>query len=725
MLLKNDIIEYVDDPHRRLRVLWVDQSGAHYACLDLSDDKSRPELTSTAEILEDLASGRAVIADKPPRVLRVPESIPELHQKKRDLSWEMIKDIVLNEPDVYIRLRRAKMITAAEEAYAVSRPTLVKFLDRYWRRGMTPNALLPDFENCGAKGKDRPLGDKKRGRPKKAGRPGLNITPAIRQLFAVAIQRYSKNKKLDLPDAYHKMLGDYFGEFVLDSKTRRRMFKPLPEFIETGYPTFDQFRYWVTKDLDMLDVRKRRMSRRVWELTERGLIGTSTAQTWGPGSRYQIDATIADVYLVSRLDPNKIIGRPVLYVVIDVFSRLVVGVYIGLEGPSWAGAMMALANTVAPKAQFCRQFGVEITEEEWPANHLPATLLGDRGEIEARLINTLQNTFNVFVENAAAYRADWKGIVETRFKLIPAKFKPYVMGYIEGDYRARGGTDYRLDATLNLDDFTEIVLGLIIYFNNHHALTKYDREPGMTADCVPSIPIDLWNWGIVNRSGLLRKFPENEVKFALMPTAEATVTHQGIRFQGLFYSSTVPLQQKWFERARRQGVWKVFISYDPRDADVIYLHTPEQKPGYDICKLTSRSRDSRNASLQEIGAQQDREQAASAERQMDQQNALIKVVADMEEVVNRAKARKTPITSSNAERVRGIRSNRAEEKLANRATEAGEFRLDGAKPEPSDDQNVGQVLPFTGRERIIQDDDDDYSGPSIADLKRLRESGDE
>ncbi len=50
----------------------------------------------------------------------------------------------------------------------------------------------------------------------------------------------------------------------------------------------------------------------------------------GPGSRYEIDATIADVYLLSA-DRQRVIGRPTLYVVVDVFSRMVAGFYIGLE----------------------------------------------------------------------------------------------------------------------------------------------------------------------------------------------------------------------------------------------------------------------------------------------------------------------------------------------------------------------------------------------------------
>jgi len=82
------------------------------------------------------------------------------------------------------------------------------------------------------------------------------------------------------------------------------------------------------------------------------VLGSSSTDAIGPGSVFQIDATVADVYLVSRFNRTHIIGRPVLYIVQDCFSKLIVGLYVGLEGPSWIGAAMALANTVGNKVSF-------------------------------------------------------------------------------------------------------------------------------------------------------------------------------------------------------------------------------------------------------------------------------------------------------------------------------------------------------------------------------------
>ena len=133
--------------------------------------------------------------------------------------------------------------------------------------------------------------------------------------------------------------------------------------------------------------------------------------------------------MVSEYNANWIIGRPVIYFVIDVFSfRMIVGLYVGLEGPSWYGAMMAIENTDRDKEQYCKSFGIEITREQWPSEHLPQMLLADRGEFEGYNSDRLTNAFNLHVENAAPYRADWKGIVEKYFDIFQKENKTLSTG---------------------------------------------------------------------------------------------------------------------------------------------------------------------------------------------------------------------------------------------------------------------------------------------------------
>jgi hypothetical protein len=49
---------------------------------------------------------------------------------------------------------------------------------------------------------------------------------------------------------------------------------------------------------------------------------------------YPIDAIVVDVQLVSHLDSKTIVGRPIIHVTVDGFSRLIVDTYITLDHQS-------------------------------------------------------------------------------------------------------------------------------------------------------------------------------------------------------------------------------------------------------------------------------------------------------------------------------------------------------------------------------------------------------
>ncbi|SBP86588.1 MULTISPECIES: Mu transposase C-terminal domain-containing protein [Thiomonas] len=713
MLLRNDLLEYGEPHARTIRLLWLHPTQPVGFVIDTKAHDATPELVQLQALQSDLQAGCSRLLTADPYLAIVEEaSLPEQRKIKRDRAWQIVADLICDEPEIYYPGHRAQKVAGCVAAGLATRATIYLYLRRYWQRGQTPNALLPDYANSGGKGKARSASssDIKRGRPRKLGElPGLNVDDGIRKIFRVAVARYyTTQTKFTLRGAYDQMIKDFFCERTIDPGTGRVTHAPNGAASASGFPSFGQFNYWLEQDHDRLDIKRERLRPRIYDKDLRGLIGTSTAEVWGPGARYQIDATIADVYLVSRIDRSKIIGRPVLYVVIDVFSRMIVGIYVGLEGPSWVGAMMALANTACDKQSFCKRSGHEIDSETWPCHHLPATLLGDRGEIEGRMIETLINNFNVTVESAAAYRADWKGIVEQRFRLIPAKFKPYVPGYIDVDYRARGGKDYRLDAVLDLDQFTRIVIACVLYYNNHHELKRYDKDRDLAADNIAAVPIDLWNWGIANRSGSLRQYPENLVRFSLLPVEEATVTLNGIRLRGIFYTCQKALEERWFDKARQRGNWKVKISCDPRNLDEIYLHDPEAPMQFQVCQLTERSRAHQQISVWELGQLQEAEKQISAKRQPRQQLAAADLAASIEGIVSDAvKLKGEPSTESAAKRTKNIRANRAVEKLVNRSAETFRFQ---AEPSSQNASKSADIIQFPNAVP------DDYSEPDITEI---------
>ena len=91
-------------------------------------------------------------------------------------------------------------------------------------------------------------------------------------------------------------------------------------------PTYRQFLYWYNVTYNYKDKVIKHIGERQYNLTARPTVGSATNKASGPGDVFEIDATIADIYLVSEIDRSRIIGRPVIYIVKDVYSRMVTGV---------------------------------------------------------------------------------------------------------------------------------------------------------------------------------------------------------------------------------------------------------------------------------------------------------------------------------------------------------------------------------------------------------------
>ena len=292
---------------------------------------------------------------------------------------------------------------------------------------------------------------------------------------------------------------------------------------------------------------------------------------------------------VSALDRSKIVGRPVIYVIIDVFSRLIIGVSVLLEGPSWYGAMLALDNVVEDKVAYCARHGITILSQiEWKGNALPERILADRGEFEGYSVESLINSFGIIVHNTAPYRADWKSIVERHFGIATEKFIKYSPGGVIKE-KERGDQDYRLDAIYTLHDFEALVIAHILNYNEAHELKYYRKDKFQIADEVQRFPNDLWDWGMENRTGHLQDYEREIVRLNLLPRKEVSVTEHGIHYSHqLYYTCETAEREGWFASARIHGSWKVSIAYHPNSTKHIYLPTNDGM-GVGICEMTSAS----------------------------------------------------------------------------------------------------------------------------------------
>ena len=138
----------------------------------------------------------------------------------------------------------------------------------------------------------------------------------------------------------------------------------------------------------------------------------------------------------------------------------------------------------------------------------------------------------------------------------------------------------------------------------------------MIADEVRPVPVELWEWGHTMRSGPQRRYPEKQVRLSLLPTDTASVTTQGVEFYGCRYSCPTAIEERWFDRARQKGRWRVSISYDPRFMDEIHIHDSKGDFGFLSCTMTDLSGAMRGKTPWEIDAlrQEDKGHKTAADR---------------------------------------------------------------------------------------------------------------
>lgn len=580
------------------RILFIESTDGIVITIDIFSPTANPQIRYYKDLIAAVDNGSIrILTVDPHAYMQVPEEqIPQKYRNKRDAHWELISEIFeLEGSKPYLSAFCGKVIARIEQRTGKARKDIYNYRRRYLQSGKIKNSLLPRYKKSNAPKKRRlgkSIGDTKLGKPsnksQKSGRKiGIRMTSEIEKKFSRGVKRFydKKNKRKSLKKAFQKILESYLNiGYELKDGILIPILPPAKEL-----PTFDQFCYWHKNYFyDAVQSTKNRFGKTAFNLRSRALLGDATSIAYGPGSVYQIDATIGDIYLVSSLDRTKIIGRPVIYVVIDVFSRLIVGISVLLEGPSWYGAMLALDNVVEDKVAYCAKYGITIQSSEWKGNALPERILADRGEFEGYNVDSLINSFGIIIQNTAPYRADWKSIVERHFGIATEKVIKYSPGGVI-KVRERGGKDYRLDAIYTLHEFESLVIAHILNYNEAHELKYYRKDKFQIADEVERFPNALWDWGMENRTGHLPNYQREIVRLNLLPRKEVLVTEHGIHFSHqLYYTCENAEREGWFDRARIRGSWKIPIAYHPNSTKHIYL-PKDSGMGIEVCELTSAS----------------------------------------------------------------------------------------------------------------------------------------
>ena len=326
-ITKNQLVMLEDTV---VRVLYIDKLSAITYVIEM-DAFKWPYLVPLEVVVRASQKYESINIEESAYIrLFLEESLTTSQLKKRENAWEVVNFIIshLNGVELYIHRYRAPVLKEAEQLFKVGNKTLKKYLLMYWKGAGTKNSLLPFYDKCGGKGQEKKAGSKKMGRPRiLVQEQGINIDENIKRIFKKSVNTYYYNeRKNSLKTTYELMIKEHFSSQIRDKSGKQVL------VLEQKLPTYEQFLYWYRKNKDIKKEVSTRGSCKEFYQKNRAIVGNSIQDSGlGPTNLYQIDSTIFDCYLVSMLNRNVIVGRPVLYTVMDVYSRVIVGINVTFE----------------------------------------------------------------------------------------------------------------------------------------------------------------------------------------------------------------------------------------------------------------------------------------------------------------------------------------------------------------------------------------------------------
>lgn len=548
------------------RVLYVDLAKNYLTAINMRKDGFYIERYNSAELLY------RVIEDRDVQLISGNYSIIASYHIDIDTENPIFirnKDIIEAVtaeygPDYYLLGSRSRKsiwsdLSKEKDLHVKS---IQRVVIRFLKSGLKYESLMPQNS------KERMVkSNTRRGRKKKKGTPNTFIMDKkAQQIISIIVKDYLANRKMSLWEAFSYMNNHYY-------KKSDYPFELLPE---SERPSNEQFKYWANKFLTRKKKEVKKTSEEEYRNDQRPLNSDTLNGVIGPGYLVEIDECECDFDICSKFNPDQNIGRAVMYLMVDVYSRAIIAGNIEFENNSVAGLVGLFLNLGEDKKKLCEDNGIFIdTEELWPSEIIPFSYRCDNGkEYLSEAAEVLCRKLKIREEAVPVRSGSFKGNIEQKFRQFNAKSLHHMKdaGLIEFRY----DSNHRKTAVLNLDDARKVMINFIVHYNQD-IIEDYHGTPDMILKKIPYTPINLWKYGeekehtlhkIVDRSGYFSMFLMDGFGY---------FSRKGVKFKGHYYDNLD--NPEYYEIKNNPGTksQKVRIKYDPRSNAIISARI-ENKP---------------------------------------------------------------------------------------------------------------------------------------------------
>lgn len=288
----------------------------------------------------------------------------------------------------------------------------------------------------------------------------------------------------------------------------------------------------------------------------------------------QIDHTPADIILVDEVH-RRPISRPWLTAAIDVYSRMIVGIYVTFEKPSATSVGLCIANAICPKREYLAELGVS---GEWPVWGVMNVIHVDNAkEFRGAVLERGCNEYTIDLQWRPVLRPHYGGHVERLMGTIANQIRKWP-GATFSNPMQRKGYDSDAESALTLKEFEYLLVEFIVnvYHQRNHS------ELGMP-------PRKKWELGILGDAKTpgvgIPPMPADPFRLTLdfMPFFERSVQQYGIQIDLINYYD--PILDSYInstdpENPKQRRLF--LVRRDPRDISKIFFFDPATQAYYPI-----------------------------------------------------------------------------------------------------------------------------------------------
>ena len=434
---------------------------------------------------------------------------------------------------------------------------------KYFQSGLKERVLL-DSKLFGLnKGKEY-THTAKTGKKGEYGAVGIPLTSDVIEHFEEALKAYKTGRHKSIKSCYDYMNNLYYSKIETIGGVPTMCLVP-----ENERPTYKQFYLYVKKHLSEAERDIIKTSQMEFRNNQRLLKSDSLFDVAGPGDLVEIDACEADVSLVSMTDCNQTIGRPIVYFMIDVYSRIILAASIAFDNNSMLGITNLFLNLSDDKQEYCKRYGVLYEDERlWPSNIIPNRLRVDRGsEFKSKEFGRICNALGIQKDIVSGGSGSLKGVVEQSFHQMHSKQNESLEDH--GLIEKRHDSNHHKEATLNIEQYTKMVINFVLTHNQTY-LETYPLTKKMIEEKILAIPAKLWHYGVENELTPRPIINKTQYLYELMTPVKVSVSRKGISHKGLYYLSDESYISTLMFKARNKKI-SLEARMDMRNVGYIYV----------------------------------------------------------------------------------------------------------------------------------------------------------